>query len=164
MKERKQKFKFPWMYYDNAIEKNIDKNKHSTIKSLFRTAYKDFSITNKHLGTRRREFIEVNATLAFVIREQYRSLSLQSIGNLFGKNHATIIHYIEVYENILCGLAQYRKLHEKLTAMVMLDMYGIDQQISGKSKAWLKSECLRLSGENKELKTAIENIKTYINA
>ena len=164
MKEKTQKFKFPWQYYNAAIEKNLDNSKWSTVKSLFRKAYKDFSIKTSDIGTRKRVFIEVNATIAFVIREHYRSLSLQSIGNLFGKNHATIIHYIEVYENILCMLPQYRKLHENLSSMVMLDMFGIDQQIKGKSKDWLKSECLRLSGENKELKKAIENIKAYINA
>lgn len=164
IKLNKRVVKFPWMYYYTAIKNNLDDKIQETVQSLFKRAYKDFSIQMSDLGTRRRNFIEVNAVIAFVMKEHFRNLSLQAIGNIFGKNHATIIHYIDVYENILCQLPQYRKLHEKLSAIVMNDMYGIDQEINAKNKTWLKAECLRLSEENKELKKALENIKNFINS
>jgi len=155
----------PW----TQAHKNIDKQIESpscviAIKNVFRKAYIKHSIQVEDLHTRRRRLVDINMIIASVITDQYRNLPLKTIGNLFDKHHATIIHYKKLYENVLCSIPEYFLLYQELTDLCVYEKYGIIQDVVGKSKIDLKNECLRLMAENRELSTKLEAIKNLANA
>ena len=53
--------------------------------------------------------------MANYISGAYPNLTLQEIGNLMNKNHATIIHYLRIYNN-LCLYKDFRQMDELVNA------------------------------------------------
>lgn len=155
-----QRLDMPWAIAFIEIDKHVAEPLIKTcIKSMVKTAYSKFSIQTKDINTRRRKLIDVNTVIAMVVCEQFRNLPLRVVGNIFRKNHATILHYKSNYENILCNIADYMLLHRELTDICVYERYGVVQEIVGKSKDELKAECMRLLSINRELTAKLNSIK-----
>ena len=148
----------------NAL--NILTSDKEIIINLFKKAYENNNIELRHIGTRKREFIYTQAILATVIYEYFK-LTLNQVGFIIGKHHATTLHYINLYEDILCSEKKNRELYEMLSSYVGKEIYGENgseaYDVSTKDNKELKAICKTLIIENKELRANMHNIRALIN-
>lgn len=89
-----------------------------TIADIIGYSYGYQGITQDMVNTRVRRMIETNVAIATAIRRNQdhwsRYMSLHSIGKIFNKNHATIIHYIKLHDNVLIHDEEYMEFYSKL--------------------------------------------------
>lgn len=113
----------------SEAEKSASKTKivdydSKTIIEMFRIAYMAKDIDVVDIQSRKRPVVECNATLATAILSSFRGVSLKDVGILFGKHHATIIHYRDLYEESLSKVSEYRELYSELTAFAYNEKYN----------------------------------------
>tara|TARA_B100000767_G_scaffold255676_1_gene262038 strand:- start:1190 stop:1552 length:363 start_codon:yes stop_codon:yes gene_type:complete len=113
------------------------------------------------LGSRKRVYVETNAIIAAVVKE-YFNVTVSQVGKMFNKHHATILHYINMYEETLCMNKSSRELYQSLTLYVRESIYGPggekDYNIGEKSNKQLKEINLQLKAQIKTLEKKITNI------
>jgi len=66
-------------------------------------------------SSRQRVNVYKRVIIANYISGAYPNLTLQEIGKLMNKNHATIIHYLRIYDN-LCLYKDFRQMDELVNA------------------------------------------------
>ena len=66
-------------------------------------------------SNRQRYNVYRRVIIANYISGAYPNLTLQEIGKLMNKNHATIIHYLRIYDN-LCLYKDFRQMDELVNA------------------------------------------------
>ena len=137
-----------------------DKEK-DLISSIFIKAYLHEDIKYDMLGSRKRVYVETNAIIAAVVKE-YFNVTVSQVGKMFNKHHATILHYINMYEETLCMNKSSRELYQSLTLYVRESIYGPggekDYNIGEKSNKQLKEINLQLKAQIKTLEKKITNI------
>ena len=145
---------------------NILSSNKEIIIGLFKHAYESNDIELKHIGTRKRKFVETQAIIVSIIHEYFK-LTLSQIGHIISKHHATTLHYINLYEDVLCTEKKNRELHEMLSEYVNKKLYGVkgseSYDINSKDNKELKALCKNLILENKKLHANIESIKYLLN-
>lgn len=145
---------------------NILNSNKEIIINLFKKAYENNNIELKHVGTRKRKFVETQVVVVAVVYEYFK-LTLNQIGFIIGKHHATTLHYINLYEDILCSEKKNRELYEMLSSYVGKEIYGENgseaYDVSTKDNKELKAICKTLIIENKELRANMHNIRALIN-
>lgn len=52
------------------------------------------------LHTRKREIVEARQLVAYFLFKKFERRSLQKIGNIIGKNHATVLHCLKTVERL----------------------------------------------------------------
>ena len=104
---------------------------------------------------------------AIYLLKKHTKMSLHSIGDIFGKDHATVIHSIKTVENFIETEQNYRLIMDDLDDFALtlcgkpeIVLTGLDIW-DGKTKDELISEVIRLTVRNeniaKELKTERKN-------
>ena len=133
---------------------------------MFKKAYTHKDIELKHLGTRKRMFVETQAIIISVIYEYFK-ITLSQLGSIIGKHHATTLHYVNLYEDILCSEDKNRELYEMLAEYVNEELYGAggneSYNIFSKDNKELKILCKRLILENKALHADMQSIRAVVN-
>jgi hypothetical protein len=104
----------------SQADKNISKTKITfydaeIIIEMFKLAYTESNINASEIESRKRHVVECNAVLATSILSNFRGVSLKDVGFLFGKHHATIIHYRDLYEESLSKVSECRSLYSTLS-------------------------------------------------
>lgn len=64
--------------------------------------------------TRKREYVQPRQQAMFIIYRMFPKKSLQSIGNLFGKDHTTVLHAKKTVNNLIDTDRKYRLRFEDL--------------------------------------------------
>tara|TARA_Y100000401_G_scaffold1971_1_gene1435 strand:+ start:2461 stop:2976 length:516 start_codon:yes stop_codon:yes gene_type:complete len=120
---KKRSVKEPWALYFRRLDKlYLKPHVHDTIQTLIKEAYIYNNITPEFLGTRKRKLVDTNSVIAKLIR-QYFKLGYADLGILFGKNHATVIHYISHYEDCLCLEDDWKNFHDYLCEVIHSTKY-----------------------------------------
>jgi len=159
----------PWTAYSqNIASLNISKKTKDNINDIIKVSYVADDITYEMLGSRKRKIVENNMVLAKVIHEFFR-LSITAVGNIFGKHHASIIHYINVYENSLYRDSDCAELYSMLCDYTIDKLYGVKADMSVVDTDRLNNIQLRklvqeLRVKNEDLEYKLANIKNAIHA
>ena len=148
--------------YSNIDKLSVTERQKSTIKDIIKLAYRERAINFEDLNTRKRHVVETNSTIATVIREQFQNISLQAIGSIFNKNHATIIHYQRSYYDFLFKDKLHSSLHKRLSDVCLNEVYGADivVDLDTKTKSWMQEKLAEVSAENVILKRKLDKMKT----
>tara|TARA_R110000787_G_scaffold172894_3_gene285510 strand:- start:2212 stop:2781 length:570 start_codon:yes stop_codon:yes gene_type:complete len=144
---------------------NISEINKTILSNVFSRAFVHMSIDSDMIDSRKRTMVNTNIVIASVIHDYFR-FTLSQIGKMFGKHHATIIHYVKVYEETLCMEKDSVELYNKLAEYCRFELYGEkdkDYSISGKNYAELTETCQELISRNKHLTQKIQNIKEVLN-
>jgi hypothetical protein len=160
----------PWMVYSQNIASlnTSDRNK-KIILDIVRTAFTYKGVEYKYVESRRRDVVDAKMIICKVLYEFFK-LSFAGIGSVFDKNHATVIHYIKMYNNTLIHNKEDVVLFNRLCDNAITGMYGdkIDLEIalSTAELEKLNVKQLRrlikeLTIENNSLKSKLEKIKSY---
>ena len=157
----------PWFPAQCALRKTdtiSDKDK-IVILRIIRKAYQYKDIKVNMLNTRRRPLVETNSIISKVIK-QYYNLPLAVIGKLFNKHHATILHYIESYEEVLCVQNKHKELFNYLVHVINENKYGEDEplRVDSNSKTYfdLLNDYNELVVKYKTVKEQIIKIKSIL--
>ena len=142
-----------------------DKEKE-LISNIFIKAYLHEDIKYDMLGSRKRVYVETNAIIASVVSE-YFNVTISQVGKMFNKHHATILHYINMYEETLCMNKKSRELYYSLTTHVKDVLYGPggekDYNIGELTNKKLKEINLQLTAEIKNLENKIITVVDLLN-
>jgi len=158
----------PWTrILQNLYSLKLNKEIEKVISSIIRTAYTESEIEEHQVGTRLRNVVETNAIISVVILNNFRSMSLSSVGKIFEKHHATIIHYRSLYEESLCMSRRSLELYNVLNQICFGAIYNYDEEIV-KALSKPKVEELtrivdRLCREKKALEDRLSSIKKMSN-
>lgn len=157
----------PWFPAQCALRKTdtiSDKDK-IVILRIIRKAYQYKDIKVNMLNTRRRPLVETNSIISKVIK-QYYNLPLAVIGKLFNKHHATILHYIESYEEVLCVQNKHKELFNYLVHVINENKYGEDEplRVDSNSKTYfdLLNDYNELVVKYKTVKEQVIKIKSIL--
>tara|TARA_X000001382_G_C3174225_1_gene180557 strand:- start:1257 stop:1784 length:528 start_codon:yes stop_codon:yes gene_type:complete len=155
---------FPAQYALRKIDTISDKDK-IVILRIIRKAYQYKDIKINMLNTRRRPLVETNSIISKVIK-QYYNLPLAVIGKLFNKHHATILHYIESYEEVLCVQNKHKELFNYLVHVINENKYGEDEplRVDSNSKTYfdLLNDYNELVVKYKTVKEQVIKIKSIL--
>tara|TARA_R110000744_G_scaffold161885_1_gene278461 strand:- start:144 stop:716 length:573 start_codon:yes stop_codon:yes gene_type:complete len=145
---------------------NILNSDKDIIINLFKKAYENNDIELKHVDTRKRKFVETQAIVVAVVYEYFK-LTLSQIGFIIGKHHATTLHYINLYEDVLCSDKDNRDLYIMLSMYVNKEIYGDNgsrsYDLESKDNKELKAMCKGLIIENRKLLANMHSIKALVN-
>jgi len=166
-KQKKSTIKLkPWTPNLQKIHSlNISELNKTILSNVFSRAYLHMSIDSDMIDSRKRAMVNTNIVIASVVHDYFK-FTLSQIGKMFGKHHATIIHYVKVYEETLCMEKDSVELYNKLAEYCRFELYGEkgeDYSISGQNYAELTETCRVLISRNKQLNQKIENIKEVLN-
>tara|TARA_R100000541_G_scaffold57927_1_gene68469 strand:+ start:480 stop:842 length:363 start_codon:yes stop_codon:yes gene_type:complete len=118
------------------------------------------------LGSRKRIYVETNAIIASVVYE-YFNVTVSQVGKMFNKHHATILHYINMYEETLCMNKSSKSLYKALTRYVRESIYGENGEksynIGELSNKKLKEVNLELKAEVNFLEKKLAKVKEFLN-
>ena len=94
----------------------LNTNNSAILDDLRQTSLK-LGLTFEEINNSSRQRINVykRVIMANYISGAYPNLTLQEIGKLMNKNHATIIHYLRIYDN-LCLYKDFRQMDELVNA------------------------------------------------
>lgn len=92
----------------------LSKDEVDIIRALFDTSYTSRNITLSDIGSRKRHYVETNAAISNALRRNLL-FTLQKIALIMGKNHATIVHYNKLHDDILCRDETYMKTYSYLS-------------------------------------------------
>ena len=169
MKEKKiksQRLPKNYALYNKIDRLPVNDISKIIIKELFNYAYTTYGISEEDLNTRKRRVVDTNCIIVTVISEQFRNLSLEKIGGLINKHHATVIHYKDNYQNILCLDSNLRDLYDTLHNKCNMKKYGWTYEtiinFKKETKESLKLKVLSLSSELEEYKIRLHKIKEQI--
>ena len=141
-----------------------DKEK-DLICNIFIKAYLHEDIKSDMLGSRKRIYVETNAIIASVVYE-YFNVTVSQVGKMFNKHHATILHYINMYEETLCMNKSSKSLYKALTRYVRESIYGANGEknynIGELSNKKLKEVNLELKAEVNFLEKKLAKIKEFL--
>jgi len=149
----------------NLTEKEIEIS-----KALFREAYETERISSYMIGTRYRNVVETHIAIAVAIRSNLFT-TYMAIGKIFKKNHATIIHYMKVHDEVLRHDKKYMELYRRLEDIVRakidedrwseksIDFKDDDKDVIIKR---LRSENARLRLNLNKVKDDLYNIKSIV--
>jgi|21_taG_2_1085346.scaffolds.fasta_scaffold24721_4 hypothetical protein len=144
---------------------NIKDRDREIIGALIQKAYLYNDITVDILNTRKRRLVDTNSILAKII-QQYFKLPYQDLGTIFGKHHATIIHYINNYEEILCIEPKHKSTYNYLVEVVNRTKFGAfdfeTYDTNSKNYAELKNSFETLVGQHKLLREQLTKIKSIL--
>jgi len=142
-----------------------DKEK-DLICNIFIKAYLHEDIKSDMLGSRKRIYVETNAIIASVVYE-YFNVTVSQVGKMFNKHHATILHYINMYEETLCMNKSSKSLYKALTRYVRESIYGENGEksynIGELSNKKLKEVNLELKAEVNFLEKKLAKVKEFLN-
>mgnify|MGYP003648570905 CR=1 FL=1 len=154
--------------FQNISSLNLNQENKDIIYNLVSEAYEIRDIGSHEINTRKRKVVETNAILVEVISNNFRNLTLKSIGSIFGKHHSSVIHYRKIYEDTLCFELENSKLYHKLHTKCYALMYSFStetiQGLLSNDLGSLKQVIKDLSIENKSLKNKLESVKLMVSA
>lgn len=153
-----------WESRYNAVDKlPLDKVENKVIKSMIKKAYRSQNITKENINRRFRYVVETHIVLCTVIQEQFRRLGLANIASIFGKNHATILHYKRCYYDFLFQDENFSSLHRELTNIALHDLYdGKGVNLEDKTKSEIQEELASVIAENARLKRKIQTVSEIL--
>tara|TARA_R110001606_G_scaffold3606_1_gene16116 strand:+ start:52 stop:573 length:522 start_codon:yes stop_codon:yes gene_type:complete len=160
----------PWMVYSQNIASlnTSDRNK-DLILEIVKTAFTYKGVEYKYIESRRREIVDAKIIVCKVLYEFFK-LSFAGIGSVFNKNHATVIHYIKMYNNTLIHNKEDVVLFNRLCDNAITGIYGdkvdLELSLSTAELEKLNNTQLRrlikeITIENNSLKSKLEKIKSY---
>jgi len=157
----------PWTAASQRVHSlSILSSNKDIIIELFKKAYIHNDIELSHIGTRKRKFVETQAIIISVIYEYFK-ITLNQLGYIIGKHHATTLHYVNLYEDVLCSNDKNRILYELLADYINEELYGAggneSYNVFSKDNKELKILCKRLILENKELHANMQSIRALVN-
>jgi len=157
----------PWTVASQRVHSlSISNSDKDIIIQLFKKAYTTNSIELLHIGTRKRKFVETQAIIIAVIYEYFK-ITLKQLGYIIEKHHATSLHYINLYEDVLCSKDKNRELYEMLADYINKELYGNggneSYNVFSKDNKELKILCKKLILENKTLHANMQSIKAIVN-
>jgi len=110
--------------------------------------------------------VETQAIIIAVIYEYFK-ITLKQLGYIIEKHHATSLHYINLYEDVLCSKDENRELYEMLADYINKELYGNggneSYNVFSKDNKELKILCKKLILENKTLHANMQSIKAIVN-
>ena len=157
----------PWFLAQSALRKidTIRDRDKVVILRVIRKAYQYKDIKVNMLNTRRRPLVETNSIICKVIR-QYYDVPLAVIGKIFNKHHATVLHYIESYEEVLCVQNKHKELFNYLVNVINENKYGEDEplRVDSNSKTYfdLLNDYNELVVKYKTVKEQVIKIKSIL--
>ena len=157
----------PWFPAMNALRRldTIKDKDKKVILKIIRKAYQYKDIRISMLGTRKRPLVETNSIICKVIK-QYYDLPLAVIGKIFNKHHATILHYIESYEEVLCIQNKHKELFNYLVHVINENKYGEDEyeryDVNSKTYFDLLNDFNELVVKYKSIKEQVIKIKSIL--
>jgi len=157
------------VYSQNIASLNTSDRNKTLILEIVKTAFTYKGVEYKYIESRRREIVDAKIIVCKVLYEFFK-LSFAGIGSVFNKNHATVIHYIKMYNNTLIHNKEDVVLFNRLCDNAITGIYGdkVDLEISLSTAELeqLNNKQLRrlvkeLTIENNSLKSKLEKIKSY---
>jgi len=159
----------PWTKYSQNIAslKTTDKTK-SIITGIVEIAYRHNGVTYEMLETRKRAIVDANIIACKVIHEFF-NLSTVGIGSIFNKHHATVIHYVNLWNNTLAFDKECHQLYSLICDHTIRELYGDKLELNDVELDRLNILQLRrvvqdLRLENSSLKNKLFNIQAAYNA
>jgi len=160
----------PWMVYSQNIASlnTSDRNKN-LILEIVKTAFTYKGVEYKYIESRRREIVDAKIIVCKVLYEFFK-LSFAGIGSVFNKNHATVIHYIKMYNNTLIHSKEDVVLFNRLCDNAITGIYGdkvdLEMSLSTAELEKLNNTQLRrlikeVTIENNSLKSKLKKIRSY---
>tara|TARA_R110000744_G_scaffold346510_2_gene452015 strand:- start:292 stop:657 length:366 start_codon:yes stop_codon:yes gene_type:complete len=120
------------------------------------------------LDTRKRAIVDANIISCKVIHEFF-NLSTVGIGSIFNKHHATVIHYVNLWNNTLAFDKECHHLYSIICDHTIRELYGDKLELNDVELDRLNILQLRrvvqdLRLENSSLKNKLFNIQAAYNA
>lgn len=157
------------VYSQNIASLNTSDRNKKIILEIVKIAFTYKGVEYKYVESRRREVVDAKIIVCKVLYEFFK-ISLSGIGSLFDKNHATVIHYIKMYNNTLIHNKEDVILFNRLCDNAITGIYGdkinLEIDLSTAELEQLNNKQLRrlvkeLTIENNSLKSKLEKIKSY---
>ena len=115
--------------------------------------------------TRKREYVEGRYIYYHICRKKYGS-TFEQIGRSIGKNHATVMHGIEIFNNLIASSRDFREKVGEVELCVLggdisldNDSYDIDELISENKK--LKTEINKLTLKTETLEHEVDKVYRF---
>jgi chromosomal replication initiation ATPase DnaA len=105
-------------YKGMTLENSIEKSLPPEIIIIRVANYYGITSTRLLGKCRKREIAEPRQQAIYFIKQKNKSMSLQKVADIFGINHATVIHSIKVVEMLKENNKEYKERFEKLTEIV----------------------------------------------
>lgn len=88
---------------EKFINHERSKNRTENIEAIIRIVYNYFDVELEQVKSkcRKREYINARQFAMFFIKREFNKVSLNKIGEIFGKHHATVLHAIRQVNNFL---------------------------------------------------------------
>ncbi|MDR2293355.1 MAG: hypothetical protein LBE11_07785 [Prevotellaceae bacterium] len=92
----------------------------ANINKIIKTVCKLFDTDYETLNTKNRahEFVLARQTV-FYFTKKTTKIPLALVGKIFNRNHATVIHGIRTYENLLATDKHIRETHNRIASTLM---------------------------------------------
>jgi len=157
------------VYSQNIASLNTSDRNKDLILEIVKTAFTYKGVEYKYIESRRREIVDAKIIVCKVLYEFFK-LSFAGIGSVFNKNHATVIHYIKMYNNTLIHNKEDVVLFNRLCDNAITGIYGdkvdLELSLSTAELEKLNNQQLRrlikeITIENNSLKSKLEKIKSY---
>jgi hypothetical protein len=157
------------VYSQNIASLNTSDRNKDLILEIVKTAFTYKGVEYKYIESRRREIVDAKIIVCKVLYEFFK-LSFAGIGSVFNKNHATVIHYIKMYNNTLIHNKEDVVLFNRLCDNAITGIYGdkvdLELSLSTAELEKLNNTQLRrlikeITIENNSLKSKLEKIKSY---
>ncbi len=126
-------------------------------------AYKHNGVTYEMLNTRKRTIVDANIIACKIIHEFFK-LSTESIASIFDKHHATVIHYVKLWNNTLTFDKECHQLYSLICDHTIRELYGDklelnDIELDKLNILQLRRLVQELRLENNTLKNKLHNIQ-----
>jgi len=115
-------------------------------------------VVNRHFrlnlrrNTRQRPYVNARATMSYLLRQ--KGYSLQAIGRILNKNHATIINLTKNFEWYLKSDPEFRHIYQNIAYEIAEN----DDAIYEKEEKEIIKEIFSLRNQNKLLNSQIERL------
>lgn len=137
-----------YIKHTEAVRQNIANNSLQ-LQDLKRMYYQELNIVND--DSRHRHLVEPRMAFAAAFRHYFTKTDL---GRVFGKHHATIIHYIKMHE-ILIGDNRYAQYYK--AACFIRGMY-----LNNETPNQLEQQVKFLEAENANLKNELHLLRNKL--
>jgi len=157
------------VYSQNIASLNTSDRNKNLILEIVKTAFTYKGVEYKYIESRRREIVDAKIIVCKVLYEFFK-LSFAGIGSVFNKNHATVIHYIKMYNNTLIHSKEDVVLFNRLCDNAITGIYGdkvdLEMSLSTAELEKLNNTQLRrlikeVTIENNSLKSKLKKIRSY---
>lgn len=157
------------VYSQNIASLNTSDRNKDLILEIVKTAFTYKGVEYKYIESRRREIVDAKIIVCKVLYEFFK-LSFAGIGSVFNKNHATVIHYIKMYNNTLIHSKEDVVLFNRLCDNAITGIYGdkvdLEMSLSTAELEKLNNTQLRrlikeVTIENNSLKSKLKKIRSY---